>query len=144
MCFSVLWISDQWLQAISIDDSMQGLGLVCEQFNSWRDSLLTHITAICRCFRSLLLRQRLLFDVNRYVFRYVTHGFTFKCIEEFVLYLSIIKGSSVAQECFWRVIIGQSGENLYTALLWLGKLNTSGCLVGSLISAPAITILALN
>jgi len=27
--------------------------LVCEYFNSWHDNLLTHITEIGRCFRSL-------------------------------------------------------------------------------------------
>jgi len=42
-------------------------------------------------------------------------------------------------ECFWKIINGQSGKNLYFILLWHGNLEMLGGLVGKLTWASATT-----
>ena len=115
--------------------------LVCEQSSSWHDNLLTNITAIGRCFRSLLKTLnavvRCCSAPNRLKLR--CSDFTFMCSKTFVVYLDINEGKQPHAECYWRVINGQSGESLYSVLNWLGNLKRSGRYIGRLTHVPETT-----
>jgi len=60
------------------------------------------------------------------------------CIEDFVVYLNIIKRGN---ETWSAAGYGESGEGLYFALHWVGNFKMSRCLVGRLTCAPVTTVL---